>query len=132
MRTGFTLLEVTVTLLVMAVVATLVTPAFSRPGRATATVAEAARSAARLAIRRAEWVTLRVDASGRWEVGGDLHQDTLPLATGTLTELPGEPAVLRLSPLGGCYSIGAATAAAGKALCRTLGKAADSGGGAER
>ena len=101
---GFTLIEVAVTLVVMALVVTLVIPTFSKQTVSHASVADVVRNTSRLALRRAEWITLRVDARGGWDVHSDTQQDTTSLAFGALVASESMPFVIRLSPMGACLT----------------------------
>ncbi|MFN8574645.1 MAG: prepilin-type N-terminal cleavage/methylation domain-containing protein [Gemmatimonadaceae bacterium] len=101
---GFTLIEVMVTVAVMALVASLALPAFVPPRREADTVATTLRAAADLAVRRAQWVTLRVTPDGAWNVRGDLDADTAAFAAGRLMAAIPAPLIVRLSPLGACLT----------------------------
>ncbi|MFN8581022.1 MAG: type II secretion system protein [Gemmatimonadaceae bacterium] len=102
---GFTLIEVMVTLAVLGLVAAFVVPSFAAPPRTTSSLDALRRSAADLALQRAQWLTLRVETDGRWTVRGDLASDTSALASGVLTETTSVPVVLRLSPVGACLAV---------------------------
>ena len=101
---GFTLIEVAVTLVVMALAVTLVLPTFSNKSVSQPSVAEVVRNASRLALRRAEWITLRVDARGGWDVHSDTQPDTTALEHGALAASVSLPFVARMSPMGACLT----------------------------
>lgn len=104
--TGFTLLEVAVTLVVMAIVASVILPVLPNP-RATPSAPpldRVVREASDLAVRRAEWLTLRARADGRWDLRSDLSSDTMSLAAGTVLRDDPAPLTVRLSPLGACLT----------------------------
>lgn len=101
---GFTLIEVAVTMLVLALVAALTLPSLSPVRREEATMAATVRTAADVAVRRSQWVTLRVAPDGYWSVRGDLDVDTASLASGHTTARIDAPLVVRLSPLGACLT----------------------------
>jgi len=95
---GFTLLEIVVTLVLLGLAAAMVAPAFRRDpnpeGEMRAVVAGARESA----VRRAQTLVLRVDDRGAWRltpVG-----DTISIRSGVLS---GGPLTLRISPLGACF-----------------------------
>ena len=100
---GFTLIEVAVTLVVMALAVTLVIPTFSNKSVSQPSVADVVRNASRLALRRAEWITLRVDARG-WDVHSDTQPDTTSLEHGALAVSVSLPFVARMSPMGACLT----------------------------
>ena len=97
---GFTLLEIVVTLVLLGLAAAMVAPAFRRdssPEGDTRTVIAGARESA---VRRAQTLILSVDDRGAWRltpVG-----DTTSLGAGVLP-VTGEPLTLRISPLGACF-----------------------------
>lgn len=65
---GFTLLEVTVTLVLLVVTTALVAPVLIAPSSGGPSFGDVALSARSLAVRRAEPLTLEVDSTGRWSV----------------------------------------------------------------
>ena len=107
MSKGYTLIEVLVVLVVMGLAVALVAPSFVTRRDATSALADLVQRARATAIRRAEAVTLRVDAAGRWDAGG--------LASGTLPQPPAAPVTVIFSPLGSCAPDVASTSA-GRAL----------------
>jgi prepilin-type N-terminal cleavage/methylation domain-containing protein len=103
-RSGFTLVELLVVLVVMSLMVGLVAPAvIPRPAPdergSLAPVIEFAREAA---VRRSEIVHLRIDASGAWRVDGTSSSADGPLATGRLEGYALGAATLVASPIGTC------------------------------
>jgi prepilin-type N-terminal cleavage/methylation domain-containing protein len=100
-RRGFTLLEVTVVLVLLGIGFALAIPAFITPMRdpddAVQTVVDAAR---RTAVRRAETLVLKIAANGEWSI--EASRDGEPLRAGTVAWPQSIPLLLRISPLGGC------------------------------
>jgi prepilin-type N-terminal cleavage/methylation domain-containing protein len=99
---GFTLLEMLVTLLLMAVAAALAVPALRsiyRPAPSVGTLLPLAREAA---VRRGETIFLRIDASGRWRLEGAASASAEALGSGRIEPFPGLPITLVVSPLGAC------------------------------
>jgi prepilin-type N-terminal cleavage/methylation domain-containing protein len=121
---GFTLIEVAVTLVVMALVVTLVIPTFTRKSVARVSASDVVRSASRLALRRAEWMTLRVDERGGWDVHSDSQQETTALAQGVLERTEAMPFVVRLSPMGACLSNGMSAIAGVEDPCVAVARSA--------
>jgi prepilin-type N-terminal cleavage/methylation domain-containing protein len=100
-RRGFTLLEVTVVLVLLGIGFALAIPAFITPMRdpddAVQTVVDAAR---RAAVRRAETVVLRIARNGEWSI--EASRDGEELRAGRVTWPQALPLVVRISPLGAC------------------------------
>jgi prepilin-type N-terminal cleavage/methylation domain-containing protein len=100
---GFTLLEMVVVLLLLAVLAGVAIPSMlSSPAATESELQVLIGSARRSAIRRGETVRLQVGRSGTWQVVAGRAARDAPLMTG---RLPGPlPATLDLviSPLGTC------------------------------
>jgi prepilin-type N-terminal cleavage/methylation domain-containing protein len=101
-RAGFTLLEIAVTLTLLALAASLVAPALRAPrvrGDDLTAVVARAREAA---VRRAEALVLRVEATGEWRLtAGD---DTVAVGRGRLAPAPSAFLAVRFSPLGTCVA----------------------------
>ena len=100
---GFTLLEVVVVLVLLALAAAVVAPSLlSTHPENSSEIPALVGSTRQAAVRRGETVRLRIDRSGAWqaiagtEPGGDL------LMSGRLAGLPASPADLIFSPLGTC------------------------------
>lgn len=103
--TGFTLLEIVVTLVLIGLGTALVAPVFRRqspPDDAWPAVVSAARE---LAVRRAQRLFLDVDDRGQWRLSA--LGDSSSIGAGALAE---GPAASRLSitPLGACFREGVA------------------------
>ncbi|MEX2282457.1 MAG: prepilin-type N-terminal cleavage/methylation domain-containing protein [Gemmatimonadota bacterium] len=98
---GFTLLEILVVLILIGIGFTLAIPAFIRPRRdAEHGVQHVIDSARRMAVRRAETLTVSIQPSGTWAVdNGD--RDTEP-ATGTVESDFTSVVRVRISALGAC------------------------------
>lgn len=115
MPRGYTLIEVIVVLVLMALAVTLVAPALiARRDAAPALAALVGQSRA-TAIRRAEAVYLRIEASGAWRMDGAASSQVDAIATGRVTPAPAAPLTLVFSPLGSCAP-DVATAPAAEAL----------------
>ncbi len=112
MTHGYTLIEVIVVLVLMALAAALVAPAFVTPRHPEAAIMTVIGQARALAIRRAEAVELRIEPSGAWRVDGAASPQTGPLATGTISPAPAAALRLIFSPLGSCASDVATASAA--------------------
>jgi prepilin-type N-terminal cleavage/methylation domain-containing protein len=102
-RSGFTLVELLVVLVVMGLMVGLVAPAVvprSAPDE-RGSLAPVIRFAREAAVRRSEIVHLRIDASGAWRVDGTSSDDG-PLASGRIDRYGGAAATLIASPIGTC------------------------------
>lgn len=103
-RTGFTLLEVIVTLALLALLTALAAPTFvirrTDDERELSRVLQVSRE---LAIRRAESLSLYIDATGRWSLGSDGSPSQEPIQRDSLKERMSSAALVRISPLGACY-----------------------------
>ena len=115
MTHGYTLIEVIVVLVLMALAASLVAPAFVTPQARQTAIMGVIGQARALAIRRAEAVELRIEPSGAWRVDGTAAITTGPLTAGTISPVPAAALTLVFSPLGACAS-DVATAAAAEVL----------------
>lgn len=103
MRSGFTLVEILVVLVLMGLAVALVAPALvprraAREG-ALATVVSRARDAA---ARRGETMHLTVEPSGTWRLVGAASSGAPPVAAGRLGEFDGPAFTLVASPIGTC------------------------------
>ena len=118
---GFTLIEVVVTLIVMALVVTLAIPSFSKEHDARDSVTDVVRHSSRLAIRRAEWLTLRLDSRGTWDLRSDSQQDTTTtVASGAAVATEIVPFVVRISPMGACLTNGTPASDSGQNPCAAV------------
>lgn len=98
--TGFTLLEIVVTLVLIGLGTALVAPLFRRdvlPDDAWPAVVSAARE---LAVRRAQRLVLDVDDRGQWRLSA--LGDSATIGAGVLDER-GAATRLSISPLGACF-----------------------------
>ena len=98
--TGFTLLEIVVTLVLLGLGTALVAPMFRRdalPGNAYAGVVSAARE---LAVRRAQRLVLEFDDRGQWRLSA--LGDSTSIGSGILTERVAASR-LAITPLGACF-----------------------------
>lgn len=102
-RGGFTLLEVIVVLILLAVAAAVVAPSFSFTGSEPSSPLRGLVATAReAAIRRGETVHLRIDRSGTWQAVAGTPSRSEVLMVGRLAGAPGGPVDLIFSPLGTC------------------------------
>jgi prepilin-type N-terminal cleavage/methylation domain-containing protein len=103
---GFTLLEVIVVLALLALAAAAVQPVlWSSRVRPEETLERVVARARELAVRRAESMRLRVEASGRWDVRPAPPGDSLIVAADSLRPPLATAVVLNISPLGACVPI---------------------------
>ena len=115
MKNGYTLIEVIVVLVLMAVAVALVAPALVTPHHEDGVITELIARARAVAIRRAEAVELRIEQSGAWRLDGMASIEAGPVATGTVSPGPAAALTLIFSPLGSCAP-DVATAAAAASL----------------
>jgi prepilin-type N-terminal cleavage/methylation domain-containing protein len=103
-RSGFTLVELLVVLVVMGLMVGLVAPAIiPRPEPDERdSLSSAIRFAREAAVRRSEVVYLRIDASGGWSIDGASSSEDGPLASGRIDRYGGGAATLVASPIGTC------------------------------
>ena len=103
MRSGFTLVEMVVVLLLISLSAVLVAPAlFRQPKAAEPPLAPLLRTTRETAVRRAEVVYLHIATGGEWRVQGAASPEQEALATGRLAGFGGPPLTLVFSPIGTC------------------------------
>ena len=102
-RAGFTLLELLVVLMLLAVAAGVVAPSLlsSRPEEPSALQALIA-GAREAAIRRGEIVRLRIDSSGAWQAVAGAPSRSEVLLSGRFAEPPAGITDILFSPLGTC------------------------------
>lgn len=102
-RSGYTLLEVIVVLVLLAVAAAVVAPSllYSRPDQSSPwqTLVSQARAAS---VRRGVVVRLTIDRSGVWQATTGSGSELELIMTGRLADSPGAVADLLFSPLGTC------------------------------
>ena len=106
---GFTLLEIVVTLVLLGLAAALLAPVFridSAPDEGFRTVLATTREAA---VRRAQTMVLQVDARGSWRISAP--GDTSTLGSGRFTDGTRDLRI-RVNPLGACFNEGASGAVA--------------------
>jgi prepilin-type N-terminal cleavage/methylation domain-containing protein len=115
-RSGFTLVELLVVLVVMGLMVGLVAPAViprAAPDE-RGSLAPVIRFARETALRRSEIVHLRIETTGAWRVDGASSAEQGPLATGRVEPYDHGAATLIASPIGTCAfdarSAGVATA----------------------
>jgi prepilin-type N-terminal cleavage/methylation domain-containing protein len=102
-RQGFTLFEILVVLILMAVAAGLIAPAFFPPRQSDSPpIATLVRGARNAAARRGETLYLTITASGRWHLEGGASSKAGMLSSGTLSDYQGPAATLVVSPIGTC------------------------------
>jgi prepilin-type N-terminal cleavage/methylation domain-containing protein len=100
---GVTLVELLVVIVVMTIAVGVVAPAFLPPKASDEPpLAEALRTARRLALTRGETVFLDVSATGDWSVRGASSLGEGPLASGRADPWAGQKAAVVASPLGTC------------------------------
>src|SRR5881396_118968 len=112
---GYTLIEVLVVLVVMGLAAALVAPAFLPRRSDPDGVVGLVRHARAAAIRRAEEISLQIEASGAWRLDAAASLQAGAIATGRISSPPPATLTLVFSPLGSC-SPDVESAAAGQAL----------------
>ncbi len=102
-ESGFTLLELIVVLALMGLAMAVVAPSFVlRPPSPDESVQRVVSSARRVAMRRAQTVTLEIDGGGSWRVRADARDVPEVLLNGELGQsLPGG-VHLRITPFGMC------------------------------
>jgi prepilin-type N-terminal cleavage/methylation domain-containing protein len=99
---GYTLLEVIVVLVLLAVAATVVAPSLLPPRPEQSSSLRALMGTAReAAVRRGEMVHLRIGQSGAWRASAGSSAQTEPLMSGRLADST-EAVDLLFSPLGTC------------------------------
>jgi prepilin-type N-terminal cleavage/methylation domain-containing protein len=100
-RTGFTLVEVIVVLVLLTLAAAVVAPSLLRPRAEASELVSLVRSAREAAVRRGETVHLQIDRSGGWQATTEGSPPTELLMTGQLSDSQGAVDIL-FSPLGTC------------------------------
>ena len=97
---GFTLLEIVVTLVLLGLAAAMVAPAFQRNTSRDSDVGAIVASAREAAVRRAQTLVLHVDDRGAWRLTP--VRDTASISSGVLPQSR-KPLTVRISPLGACF-----------------------------
>lgn len=104
-RRAFTLLELVVVLAIIGLGIAVVAPSLVlRPPSSEESMKRVVASARRVAMRRAQTVTLDVDDNGVWRVAGAGRDTPEVLLRGELDERPLREVHLRITPLGLCLS----------------------------
>ncbi len=117
MRSGFTLVEVVVVLILMGLVAALVAPALMPPRHDESPLAGLVESARAAAARRGETVYLTITPTGEWRMEGGANPLEGTLAAGRIQPFLAVPVTLVVSPIGSCgFDVRSAAAAAAVAL----------------
>jgi prepilin-type N-terminal cleavage/methylation domain-containing protein len=101
-RGGFTLIEMLLVVVLLAMAAALVVPAIRSMLPARTALGALVPAARKAAERRGETIYLRIRKSGDWRMEGEASTDTGPLATGRVDPFPGLPLTLIVSPRGSC------------------------------
>lgn len=104
-RDAFTLLELIVVLALMGLGVAIVAPSLVlRPPSSDEAVRRVVASARRVAMRRAQTVSLDIGADGVWRVAGADRDSAEILLSGELDERPRQDVHLRITPLGLCLT----------------------------
>src|SRR2546427_4152866 len=93
-RSGLTLIEILVVLILMGLVAVLVAPTLLPRHRDQSAINALLGSAREVAARRGEVVYLHVDPTGQWRMGAGAHPSPGPLATRRLRPILPPPVTL--------------------------------------
>jgi prepilin-type N-terminal cleavage/methylation domain-containing protein len=101
-RSGFTLVEILVVLILMALATALVAPALLPPRRERSALGALLGSARETAARRGEVVYLHIAPTGEWRIEGGANPLEGTLATGRVQSFASAPVTLVVSPLGSC------------------------------
>jgi prepilin-type N-terminal cleavage/methylation domain-containing protein len=103
-RLGYTLLEVLVVLVLLAVAATVVAPSLLAPrlARQSSSVLALVGSMRETAVRRGGMVRLRIDRSGDWQAFSGTPADREVLMSGRFSGPGNTAADIVFSPLGSC------------------------------
>lgn len=103
MQGGFTLVEVTVVLALLALAAAVVGPSllWSHP-ETSAELPQLVRSVREAAVRCGQMVRLQIDRSGAWQAVAGIPPGNEVLMSGRLAGLSANPTDLIFSPIGTC------------------------------
>jgi prepilin-type N-terminal cleavage/methylation domain-containing protein len=100
---GFTLLELVVVLIVLALAAALAVPTLRRqPAPRGSELASLILGSREAAARRGETVRLTISSSGIWRMEGAASAGDAPFQSGRVEPFPGVPLTLNVSPVGIC------------------------------
>src|SRR2546428_6113690 len=116
-RSGFTLIEIVVVLILMGLVAVLVAPALFPRHHDQSALNALLVSAREVAARRGEVVYLHIDPTGEWRMEGGAEPRQGPPATGRGPSVFTAAVTLMVSPLRSC---GFDVRGAGAGGCRGL------------
>ena len=112
-RSGFTLIEMLVVLILMGLATALVVPVLLPPSRHDSALNALLASAREVAARRGEVVSLHIDATGQWRMVAAANPLGGTFATGSVQPFLTTPVTLIVSPLGSCaFDLRSAAAAA--------------------
>jgi len=117
-RSGFTLIEILVVLILMGLAAALVAPALLPHHHHDQSALSALLASAReVAARRGEVVYLHIDPTGQWRMEAGANPLAGTLATGSVPPFLTASVTLMVSPLGSCaFDVRSAAAAGAVAL----------------
>jgi len=101
-RSGFTLIEMLVVLILMGLVAVLVVPALFPRHHDQSAINALLASAREVAARRGEVVYLHIDPTGEWRMEAGADPTQAPLASGRVQPFLTAAVTLMVSPLGSC------------------------------
>jgi prepilin-type N-terminal cleavage/methylation domain-containing protein len=101
-RSGFTLIEMLVVLILMGLVAVLVVPALFPRHHDQSALNALLVSAREVAARRGEVVYVHIDPTGEWRMEAGANPRQGPLATGRVEPFFTAAVTLMVSPLGSC------------------------------
>ena len=101
-RSGFTLIEMLVVLILMGLVAVLVVPALFPRHHDQSALNALLVSAREVAARRGEVVYLHIDPTGEWRMEAGANPTQAPLASGRVQPFLTAAVTLMVSPLGSC------------------------------
>jgi type II secretion system protein H len=116
-RSGFTLIEMLVVLILMGLAAALVLPALLPPHHDDSALKALLGSAREAAARRGEVVSLQIDATGQWRMAAAANPLEGTFGTGSVQPFLTSSVTLLVSPLGSCaFDLRSAAAAGAVAL----------------
>jgi prepilin-type N-terminal cleavage/methylation domain-containing protein len=116
-RSGFTLLELLVVLILMGLVAVLVAPALLPHHHDQSALNALLGSAREVAARRGEVVYVHIDPTGEWRMEAGANPLEAPLGTGRMQPFFTTGVTLMVSPLGSCgFDVRSAAAVGAEAL----------------
>jgi prepilin-type N-terminal cleavage/methylation domain-containing protein len=105
-RTGFTLVEIVVVLVLLGLAATLVAPALLFPPDGPApSLAEVIRQGREAAVARGTPLLLQVDGDNHWALLSPAGDTPVPLARGVLDDTTRAVFTIRLTPTGLCAPV---------------------------